>query len=279
MDKTPTKKILAISGGIDSVVLLHKFRNDKTVIVAHFNHGTRPSADTDEKFVKNLALKYQKPFFSKKESLGANVSEETARARRYAFLEAIAKQQNGKIYTAHHADDIIETVAINLVRGTGWRGLTPMNSENISRPLRKFNKKDIYKYAAKHNLAFRQDPTNHEDKYLRNRLRENLASLTQKDRKDLKKLIKSQTKLRRKIEKILNKTITENNSYPRRFLKILPDEVATEFLRIALKKVNKSATIPQLALLLQSLRTLPSGKKYNLSKDYYIKVTKTNFYL
>jgi tRNA(Ile)-lysidine synthase len=277
MSKTPTKKILAVSGGIDSVVLLHKFRNDSHAIVAHFNHGTRPSADADEEFVKNLALKYNKPFFSKKESLGANVSEETARAHRYNFLKSLAKQQNGKIITAHHADDILETIAINLTRGTGWRGLTPMGDAAILRPLLKLTKKYIYKYASKNNLAFRQDPTNTDDKYLRNRLRKyyDFALVKQK----LLKLIKKQRKLRQKIENITKKMLTENNIYSKQSLKNLPDPVATEFLRAALHKVNKSATAPQLALLLKALRTLPPGKKYNLSKDYYIKITKTNFYL
>ena len=81
------KKVLAISGGVDSMCLLHMLKDDKDVVVAHFNHGTRPSADDDEKFVASYAKKYGLPFYSEKAQLGADVSEADARSARYAFLK------------------------------------------------------------------------------------------------------------------------------------------------------------------------------------------------
>jgi tRNA(Ile)-lysidine synthase len=273
------KKILAVSGGVDSVVLLHKFRDDKNAIIAHFNHGTRPSSDDDELFVKELAKKYSKPFFSKKELLGENLSEDAARSRRYTFLKSLAREQKAKVYTAHHSSDLIETIAINLVRGTGWRGLTPMSDNKVVRPFIRMSKKDIYRYAAKHQLTFRQDPTNTEDKYLRNRLRAKLHNLDQETREKILKLAKKQAKLRKKIDSQTRKALKEDNIYKRDFIRIIPEEVALEFLRAALAKIGKSATRPQLKLLISALKTLPPAKKYNLSRDYYIKISKDEFYL
>ena len=167
---------MAISGGVDSVCLLHMYKDDPEVFVAHFNHGTRPSSNDDEEFIKSLAEKYGKKFMVGRAELGANVSEEKARTARYDFLRKTAKENNAEIFTAHHLDDLIESISINLLRGTGWRGLVPLDADDIKRPLieKNFSKKDLLKYAAENDLSFREDPTNHEDNYLRNRLREKL---------------------------------------------------------------------------------------------------------
>ena len=150
-------KILAVSGGIDSVVMLHYLRDDPEVIVAHFDHGIRPNSKDDCAFVERLAKQYNKPFCYERQELGENCSEATAREKRYEFLNRIAKEHNGKIYVAHHADDILESIAINILRGTGWRGLAPMANQNIERPLIDWPKSQIYRYATEHNLSFRQD--------------------------------------------------------------------------------------------------------------------------
>jgi len=109
-------------------------------VVAHFNHGTRPSADDDQKFVQKKCAELNIEFFTEKANLGENASEETAREKRYAFLNKIALREKGEIYTAHHMDDLIESVVINLIRGTGWRGLTPF-SNNYHPLLNKTKKK------------------------------------------------------------------------------------------------------------------------------------------
>ena len=128
-------KILAVSGGIDSVVMLHQMKDEPDILVAHFDHGIRSNSAEDCAFVERLAHEYGKPFVCEHAQLGENCSEATAREARYAFLRRLAKEYAGKIYVAHHADDIIESITINLLRGTGWRGLAPMQSEDIERPL------------------------------------------------------------------------------------------------------------------------------------------------
>lgn len=273
------KKILAISGGIDSTVMLHKYKDDPDVIVAHFNHGTRPSADTDESFVRDLAKSYNLPFVSQKENLGPDCSEATARTRRYNFLRQIATKHKGEIYTAHHQDDLIESILINLIRGTGWRGLVPLSDPTIQRPLLGLTKSDIYKYATKNSLTFRQDPTNTEPSYLRNRLRRNLAITDKNAQNALLKLYIVSKPQKTEIDQILTQILPSNNTYQRAWFKTLDDPTAQEILSAALKKVNRPATRPQLQDFLAAIRTYTTGKKFNLGQNYLITINRNDFVL
>ena len=112
--------VVAVSGGVDSVVLLDVFSKIKhhTLVVAHFDHGIRTDSVHDARFVEALAKKHTLTFETLREELGADASEEKARDRRYAFLRSVAKKYDGRIVTAHHSDDAVETIAINMSRGT-----------------------------------------------------------------------------------------------------------------------------------------------------------------
>ena len=101
------KYVVAVSGGVDSVVLLHMLahRPDIELVVAHFDHGIRDYSVADAQFVKELADSYGLPFESRREKLGKQASEDLARSRRYAFLRSVADKHQAKIMTAHHADD------------------------------------------------------------------------------------------------------------------------------------------------------------------------------
>jgi tRNA(Ile)-lysidine synthase len=270
------KKILAVSGGIDSMVMFDLMKNDDDVIVAHFNHGTRPSADADEQFVKKAAKRHNLPFFSEKAALGEHVSEEVARTARYNFLRKIAKAENGLLYTAHHKDDLIESIIINFLRGTGWRGLAPMSDPTIVRPLLDMTKNDIIKYAATQNITFRQDPTNNEDDYLRNRVREKLRT-SEIDRDFLIEFYDDQTILKSHIDRAIFDLLPENGIYQRAWFKALDDTIALELLRAALAKKDLSATRPQLTDFLAAIRTYPTGKKFNLPEDRLITLERDIF--
>jgi len=137
--------------------------------------------------------------------LGEGVSEEEAREKRYAFLYHVANKYQGEICTAHHLDDLLESVVINLIRGTFWRGLAPFGNSKIRRPLvdLKINKTDILRYAGENHLCFRQDPTNYQDDYLRNRVRESLKSLKKEKKVAVLELAEKQKILREEIEKNL----------------------------------------------------------------------------
>lgn len=214
------KKILAVSGGIDSMVLLERFfrAEPENIVVAHFNHGTRTSADLDEQFVFLRCKELKVPFETMKIMLGEGVSEELARQKRYDFLYHVANKYGGEIYTAHHLDDLIESIAINLIRGTGWRGLTPFSDNRIHRPFieMRFYKTDILRFAAENKVLFREDPTNSTDDYLRNRVRSKLLIMPRAEKERLIDFYKRQTIIRQEIEELceslLNFLLIKNSS-------------------------------------------------------------------
>lgn len=279
------KKILAVSGGIDSMVMLDVFvrKNTDDLIVAHFNHGTRGSTTDDERFIRQKSEEYGVKFISGKAVLGEEVSEEAARQARYNFLYHVANKFNGEIYTAHHLDDLLESIAINLIRGTGWRGLTPLENTKIKRPLleKGFSRNKILQYASENNLIFRQDPTNNSDSYLRNRVRETLRFLTKDQRLELMQLNHKQRKIRREVEDIVKKialSVSERDEYGlnilRSFFYEIDEAIGVEILREILDKVKIHLTRPRLLDLLQAIKTYQNGKKFNLPKDRMAEISK-----
>ena len=171
----PGKYVLAVSGGVDSMVLLDLLSKLPGVelVIAHFNHGIRADADEDERLVITTAERYGWPFAVGKGNLGPAASEATARQARYAFLKEVQEdfEANG-IVTAHHQDDLIETALINVLRGTGPSGLHAISvNSQILRPLINVPKTEILKYAKVHELTWREDSTNQDESYLRNYLR------------------------------------------------------------------------------------------------------------
>lgn len=185
------KFVVAVSGGVDSVVLLDmlmgKKPDDVEYIVAHFDHGIRKNSQEDEKFVRDLARKYKTKFISAQGNLGKDASEAEARAARYSFLREVKdKYKAEKIITAHHQDDVIETMVINILRGTSPRGLMPMTSySDILRPLLNRTKAELIKYAEDNKLQWREDETNEDEKYLRNYVRKNIMPKLSSRRDDL----------------------------------------------------------------------------------------------
>lgn len=177
-----SKLLIAISGGLDSVVLTHlchKLNFD--IHLAHCNFNLRDEeSDADEEFILDLAEKLEIEVFI--ESFDTeNYAQDNklsiqmaARELRYNWFQELAQQlQFDYILTAHHADDNLETFLINLSRGTGLDGLTgiPETNGKIVRPLLTFSRNDILKYAEDNQLKWREDSSNASTKYLRNKLR------------------------------------------------------------------------------------------------------------
>ncbi|MDB5185016.1 MAG: hypothetical protein JWN38_824 [Candidatus Saccharibacteria bacterium] len=175
----PGKYVIAVSGGVDSVVLLDLLAKlaGVVLVVAHFDHGIRLDSAADREFVAGLAASYGLAFFSAEGHLGSTASEATARAARYDFLRSVQREQQATaIITAHHQDDRLETAVINMIRGTGRRGLTALaDTPAVRRPLLALPKTAIVEYAHQRGLKWREDSTNSDQKYLRNYIRHHLV--------------------------------------------------------------------------------------------------------
>lgn len=179
----PDSRILvAVSGGVDSMVLLHLSVNGGyNTSVAHANFKLRDvESDKDESFVKLACLDLKIPFFT--EVLRVDKKNENvqiaAREVRYNWFEKLCESHHFKyILTAHHLNDRIETFFINLLRGSGVKGLRsiPEKNENILRPILDFSKEEILAYAKENNITWREDATNKETDYLRNKIRHGIA--------------------------------------------------------------------------------------------------------
>ena len=181
-----TRMLAAVSGGLDSMCLLHLLStwgrdHGLTVTAAHFNHQLRgANADRDASFVRGWCAGHGVSFIlgtGDTRALAARdhlTEEEAARDLRYAFLERTAAEENcGWILTAHHADDSAETMLLNLIRGTGSGGLTgiPRLRERIARPFRNVARVELAEYAQVHRLSHVEDETNVTDDAARNLLR------------------------------------------------------------------------------------------------------------
>ena len=260
--------LVAVSGGIDSVVLLHMLVNYKEyeVVVAHFDHGIRPDSGDDARFVEGLAAHYNLPFVTRREELGIDVSEEIARNRRYAFLQDEAKKHEAMIATAHHADDIVETIAINLTRGTGWRGLAIFDGLSIARPLLHLTKTEIRQYASLHQLEWMEDSTNSETKYLRNRMRRKIATQLPAETKErVLALRAAQIKLKIGIDELLREYSNKRDKYERYFFIMIDQVVAIEILRSIFIAVNTTSPArPQLVRAAIAIKTARTGSTYEV---------------
>lgn len=231
--------IVAVSGGVDSMVLLDLLCKQQGVeiIVAHFNHGIRKNSYSDEDFVRRQAATRGLVFVSGQGSLGENASEADARLARYAFLSDVKERyEAAAIVTAHHQDDLIETAFINIIRGTGPRGVIAIESnKNIIRPLLRYPKQSILDYARQHNLSWVEDDSNQDNKYLRNYIRHNLTSVMgEKERRRLLEQIAVVKRAYREIAEITatisQKILINDTTLDRSAFIDLPHEVATTFL-------------------------------------------------
>ena len=177
-----SKLLIAISGGLDSVVLTHLCHEAKlNFSLAHCNFNLRgDESDADEEFVLQLAEdldlevfieSFDTEIYAKGHKLSTQMA---ARELRYDWFSSLAQQLGfDYILTAHHADDTFETLLINLTRGTGLDGLTgiPEVNFNIVRPLLPFSREQIETYAKEDRLKWQEDSSNASNKYLRNQLR------------------------------------------------------------------------------------------------------------
>jgi tRNA(Ile)-lysidine synthase len=196
------KILVAVSGGVDSMVLLHVLsalaqKRRWKIFVAHFNHQLRGRAsDADEKLVRATAEKMSLPVFTERRPVAGFAAqskisvEMAARKLRHEFFARVARRQKiSAVALAHQADDQVELFFLRLLRGAGgeglagmkWRAPSPAGKKiALSRPLLGFSKTEILEFAHAHKILFRDDATNFSKDFLRNRIRNELLPLLQK---------------------------------------------------------------------------------------------------
>jgi tRNA(Ile)-lysidine synthase len=284
----PGHYVAAISGGVDSMALLdmlHDFPK-VTVTVAHFDHGIRQESRIDRRLVEKAARNYKMPFVYNEGNLGIGASEDTARKARYEFLRQIQKDTNADgIITAHHMDDVLETAAHNLLRGTGRKGMSSLKSvDGIIRPLIHLPKQHLIDYATANHLKWNEDSTNEDLRFRRNNIRHRILprirEFAPEKFEELKRITRRQAELNEAIDKRLHTILHVQPSTKtlRRYdVAMLPHAVARElvgeWLRVngkrefSKKHLEKATTAlktarPDTTLVLDKNFSITFGKKH-----------------
>lgn len=245
---TPGKYLVAVSGGVDSVALLHMLQGQPGVdlVVAHLDHGIREDSHRDRQLVVGLAQSYGLPYVVHEARLGPKVSEATARDVRYAFLRQKMYEHGARaIVTAHHQDDVLETAILNVLRGTHRKGLSSLRStRDIVRPLLQVSKEALVQYAQDQGLVWHEDSTNMNDQYLRNYIRRHLVPrLGKEGRMQLLSYIAAAEVTNRELDGLLWQSLQQQpaaDTLDRRWFMRLPYAVAAEVMAAWLRRLGVS---------------------------------------
>jgi len=279
----PGKYVVAVSGGVDSMVLLDLLRRqpDVSLVVAHFDHGIRDDSVRDRKLVEEAAVRYGLPCISEQGHLGSGTSEAAARTARYAFLRRVKETQGADaIITAHHQDDVLETAILNMLRGTGRKGLASLRSvQDLVRPLLHVSKDEIRAYAAEHKIRWHEDTTNSDDAYLRNYIRHRLMPrLGETGKAQLLEHVEAAAALNLDIDELLLRDLQAQPSpsiVNRYWFIMLPYDVSGEamaaWLRLNGITQFDRRTIERLVI---AAKVAAPGKEIDVNAAYLLKVSK-----
>lgn len=278
----PGLYVLAVSGGVDSMVLLYLLCKQPAIklIVAHFNHGIRADSVKDEEFVQQVAQKLGLKFEAGYGKLGPSASEEKARDARYEFLNTTKdKYRADGIIAAHHQDDLIETALLNTLRGTKHRGLAAMElNRDLLRPLLGVPKSKILAYAAKNDIKWREDPSNKSLEYARNYLREKVVSkLTVDQRAELLKNADKVAEITPELDNIiatLSHTIAKGNSISRKGFITLPSDITAELMAYWLRTQTVQYDKKLIERLSLAIKTGAPGTRHDVNSALVLAVNK-----
>lgn len=284
--------LLAISGGVDSVVLLNILASnsppDVRLVVAHLDHGIRDNSAQTAEFVRHLAQGYNLEFVSRRLKLGTRASEDMARQARYAFLKEVSKQVEATaIVCAHHQDDFLETVFLNFIRGCHRRGLVSLQSrEDLLRPLLPFSKSSIIQYAQQQRLKWEEDCTNYDLHHLRNRIRHRVLSDLPDDRRQaLLAATRHLSTINQELDSLLQRYLTYKSYrragrvFPRAWFNTLDPLTSCEIVATWLAAAQISTSQKQIRYIVDKLQTLPPGKIVVVSPRHHFYLTKRSIRL
>lgn len=263
------KLVLGVSGGPDSISMLNilnDIRNDKNlhmefdIIVAHVNHMIREEAKEDEKFVGNFCEKIGVPFYSKSidiQKIANNKkigTEEAGRNARYEFFDEISKKTNSnKIAIAHNKNDKVETMIMNMLRGSGiagLKGIEPIKNSKYIRPLIECERFEIEQYCKENDIDARIDRTNFENVYTRNKVRNVVIPyIKQEFNPNIIQTMDRLSELVKEEDEYLENTV--KNKYK----ELIIEEKEKEFV-MDLKGFNKQEKVIKSRLLLYTISRL-----------------------
>ena len=280
------KIVIGVSGGPDSICLLHLLNNLKdtlkiTIYVAHINHSIREVADMETKYVQDFCKKIGVECFVKKEDILSLAkkqkkgTEEVGRQVRYSFFdEVLEKTNSNKIATAHNSNDRAETVILNILRGSGisgLKGIEAIRDQKYIRPLINTDRESIEKYCEENKLEPKIDETNKENIYTRNKVRNVVIPYIKKE-------------FNQNIIKTINRlsiVATEENDY---LMKITKQEYANisnienGIITLDLKRFNNLELVIKRRLILytinEAIHTTNGIEKVNL--DDIVKLCSNN---
>ncbi len=221
---------------------------------------------------------YKRQYEQTELRLGEHASEDTARKARYEFLFSLMKKYKAEsIITAHHQDDVVETMIVNILRGTGARGLVGFTRRGVLRPLINKTKKELVEYAKEHKLTWREDSTNSDESYLRNYVRSHfLPKLGSKRQQLLDIRIQAHEQVQEINEltkKLLVNSMRKGELVRARFV-VLPFSVQKEVVAMWLRLHDipfDAATIDRLTL---AAKTLAAGKQVDITKTARLDIGK-----
>src|SRR5690554_6331714 len=273
--------ILAVSGGVDSMVLFDLFLKHKyRFIVVHFNHQKRTQSMDDHQLIESLCHTHNIKYHYIKLNIKKGNFQEMARNERYLHLEEIADQYSTSyIVTAHHLDDLAETVLMKLIRGSNLLGYASMQAKvtidnyTYLKPLLNYSKADLLAYQQTYNLNYLEDHTNLEDTYLRNRIRHHVMPLLKQENDVLTHFKNFSTQsylasdyIRDQSKAFLNLDLTFNL---KDFIK-LHDAVKMDIISLILETLNVDKNFKKITTILKQLTSNKPNIRITLNNNMHM---------
>jgi len=281
--------VVAVSGGADSMALLHLLEAlredwDLTLHVAHLNHGLRPDAEEDAEFVRAVARRLAIPVTIEAADVRAIAArekrsiEEAGRRARYDFFRQVASDAAARrIATAHTRDDQVETVLMRLAGAGPWEmlaGIPPvrrLDGAEVVRPLRGATRQDILQYLAGRDVVWREDPTNRDLRMVRNRMRHQVLPALARDAPAIAQTAWEMGETAREVDTLLNRLAAAHYGHlpnrehdavrfaPETFA-AMPAALQRRLLRMAVAEVAGTAEAPSLVMLEEAVRVASTGR-------------------
>ena len=293
--------ILGLSGGSDSMCLLNillELREEYNlhIIAVHINHMIREDADDDENALREYCDSVNVEFYSKKIDVPAFAkenklsSEDAGRICRYDFFnDVLKKTDSNKIVTAHNLNDVVETVFMNIIRGTGLNGLTGIeySQGNIIRPLLDVPKEEVEEYCRLNGIPVRIDKTNYENDYTRNKIRnmilplikEEINSSVDSNINNMVKILKEEEEeLKQLTLNIYKKVITKNGLKKSEFIELsraMQRRVLREYI-LDVRHSLKDISLNKIDEMLEFIRDFGTGKRLDIIDGLYLEISYDN---